>query len=273
MHTNQHSIGVVINYCTNDYKFIRHNIKRVAKFADEIIVSTSDHFFDGTNENGKILKKSAAENPEAAFVQLKFDPGKSIQPYWLWRLRRILKLSLQSGSQYWICYQRLQGYQALQKKHQYILFLDADEIVDDKLFIAWLNTKEYKKLKAIKLACYWYFRKPTYQATTIEDSPLMVKNNQLNRQSFFDYAERQGMYEQIDGQKKKMVLGVDKKPMVHHYCWARTKREMFKKTASWGHNRDSNWKKRIKEEFSHPIGKRDFVQGYELKKVKSFISK
>ena len=271
MHTNQHSIGVVINYCTNDYKFIRHNIKRVAKFADEITVSTSDHFFDGTNENGKILKKSAAENPEAAFVQLKFDPGKSIQPYWLWRLRRILKLSLQSGSQYWICYQRLFGFNSLQKKHQYILFLDADEIVDDKLFIAWLNTKEYKKLKAIKLACYWYFRKPTYQATTIEDSPLMVRNNQLNWQSFFDYAERQGMYEQIDGQKKKMVLGVDKKPMVHHYCWARTKREMFKKTASWGHNRDSNWKKRIEEEFSHPIGKRDFVQGYELKKVKSFI--
>src|SRR3990167_6893 len=82
--------------------------------------------------------------------------------------------------------------------------------------IARLNTNEYKKFNAIKLACYWYFRKPTYQATTIEDSPLMVKNNQLNRQSFFDYAERQGIYEQIDGQKKKMVLGVDKKPMVHH---------------------------------------------------------
>lgn len=267
----KHSIGVVINYCTNDYKFIRHNVKRVASFAKEIVVVTSDHFFDGTKENAKILKKSATENPEATFIKLKFDPNKSIQPYWLWRGRRILRLSLQSGSQYWICYQRLIGYKSLQKKHKYILFLDADEIVDNKLFITWLNSEEYKKYNAIKLACYWYFRKPIYQATTIEDSPFMVKEKQLDDRMFFDYAERQGMYEKIEGLKKRQIRGLNGKPMVHHYCWSRTKQEMIKKVTTWGHNRDSSWVERIEEEFSHPTGERDFVQGYELKKVKPFI--
>jgi len=270
-HMRKHSIGVVINYCTNDYKFIRHNVKRVAKFADEIVVSSSDHFFDGSVENVKLLDKSIKENPEATFVQLKFDPAKKVQAYWLWRLRRILKLSLQSGSQYWICYQRLFGYQSLKKKNDYILFLDVDEIVDPKKFIPWLDKEDYKKFNAMKFTNYWYFREPTYRATTIEDTPLMVKEGILNEDMFFDYSERQGMYEDIEGPKKRQVSGLDKKPMVHHYCWARSKSEMIKKVTTWGHNRDANWVDRIEEEFSHPTGERDFVQGYQLKKVKPFI--
>jgi len=267
----KYNIGVVINYCTNDYKFIRHNVKAVAKFADEVVVSTSDHFFDGTHENMKLLDKSIRENPEARFVKFKFDPAKKVQPYWLWRLRRILKLPLQSGSQYWICYQRLFGYQSLKKKHDYILFLDVDEIVDVKKFIPWLDKGLYKKLNAVKLANYWYFREPTYRATTIEDTSLMVKKEVLKEDMFFDYSERQGMYEKISSPKERRIFGLDGKPMVHHYCWSRTKSEMIKKVTTWGHNRDSNWVERIEKEFSHSPGKWDFVQGYELKRVKPFI--
>lgn len=262
---------MVINYCTNDYKFIRHNVKRVASFAKEIVVVTSDHFFDGTQENVKLLDKSIKENPEAKFVQFKFNPYKRVQPYWLWRLRRILKLSLKSGSQYWICYQRLFGYQSLKKKHNYILFLDVDEIINDKQFRHWLNTKEYEKFNAMKFANYWYFKEPIYQATTIEDTPMMVKEGELSEDMFFDYSERQGMYEKYEGLKKRQIRGLNGKPMVHHYCWSRTKQEMIKKVTTWGHNRDGNWVERIEEEFSHPTGERDFVQGYELKKVKPFI--
>ena len=268
----KHDIGIVVNYCTNDYRFIKHNIDAVSLFSKEIIVSICDHFYDGTSENHLLINKTIRENPKARFIKFKFDENKKVQSYLIWRLRRILGLSLKSGSQYWICYARKIGWQNLSKDIKYVLFLDADEIINAKKFINWLNTEEYKKYKAIKLANYWYFREPKYQATTFEDAPLLIKTSMLKKDIFFYYSEREDMYQRTKDKKKRMILGLDNKPMVHHYCWARSKEEMIKKVQTWGHNRDCNWVKLIEKEFSHDFNGTDFIQGYKYKTVKPFIN-
>jgi hypothetical protein len=38
---------------------------------------------------------------------------------------------------------------------------------------------------------------------------------------------------------------------------------MLKKTSSWGHKDDKNWKELIEEEFSRPFNGTDFEWGYE----------
>ena len=268
----QPNLGVIINYCTNDYKLIKHNINQAALFTKHIIIPVSDYFFDGTFEDKSLLNKTIKENPKAKFISFKFDSDKKVQNYFWWRLRRILKLSLQSGSQYWICYARKIGWQNLSKDIEYVLFLDADEIIDAKKFINWLNTKEYQKYKAMKFANYWYFRKPKYQAATFEDTPLLIKTSILKKDIFFYYGEREDMYQKTEDKKKRMILGLDNKPMVHHYCWARSKKEMIKKVQTWGHNRDCNWVKLIEKEFSHNFNGTDFIQGYKYRTVKPFIN-
>jgi hypothetical protein len=268
----KHNIGVVINYCTNDYKFIKHTIGNVSEFAQQIIVPVCNHYYDGTIENSMLIEKTIRENPKAKFMKFKFDNKKKVEPYWLWRLRRVLKLPLQSGSQYWICYARMLGWKNMSKKMDYLLFLDADEIIDGKRFIKWLNTGKYQKLDVLKFANYWYFREPKYQATTYEDTPLMLKTNTINKESFFSYSEREGMYQKAKGAKKRMVLGLDNKPMVHHYGWTRTGEEMLKKVQTWGHNRDCDWVKLVEKEFTHKFAGTDFVQGYQYRTVKPFIN-
>jgi len=268
----KHKIGIVVNYCTNDYKFINYNIEQVSRFAQEIVVPVADHFYDGTRENDFLLEKTIRENPKACFVKFKFDKKKKVESYWFWRLRRILKLPLRSGSQYWICYARKIGCHSLSKEIEYVLFLDADEIIEAKKFIRWLKTREYQKYKAMKFANYWYFREPIYQATTLEDTPLLIKKEYLTEDCYFDYQEREGMYQEVPEKKRRMVLGFDNKPMVHHYCWARGKEEMIKKVRTWGHNRDRNWVKLIEKEFSHAFNGTDFIQGYQYKTVKAFIN-
>ena len=265
-------IATVINYCTNDYRFIKHNINSVSLFAKEIIVPICDHFYDGTPENHLLINKTIKENQKARFVKFKFDKKKKIQPYWWWRLRRILKLPLNSSSQYWICEARKIGWQNLSKDIKYVLFLDVDEIIDAKKFINWLNTKEYQKYKAMKLANFWYFREPKYQATTIEDTPLFIKTSVLSKEIFFYYGEREDIYQKTLGPKKRMIKGLNNKPIIHHYCWARSKKEMIKKVQTWGHNRDHNWLKLIEKEFSHDFNGTDFIQGYKYKVVKPFIN-
>jgi len=268
----KHQISVVINYCTNDYQFIRHTVKAVAPFASEIIIPVSDHFYDGSPENYSLLKKTKRENSEATFIDLEFDPTLKEQHIWWWKLRRILRLSVQSGSQFWICYARYRGYSSVSNKRGYVLFLDADEVIDTKRFIHWLNGRQYKNLYGMKFANYWYFRRPIYQATTIEDSPVMVRNGTLSYDSFFSYSERQGIYEKLEPPKKRMILGLDGMPMVHHFGWVRSKKNMLKKVRTWGHNREVDWKTLVEKEFTHEFNGKDFVQGYSFRTVKPFIS-
>lgn len=265
----KHNLAVVINYCTNDYKFISHNIRECLKFSNKIIVIYSDYFFNGHQENFKLINKTIKENPKAKFIKLKFINNKT-KFFWdnIHIFSRIVGKFFLYGSQYWICKERFLGFQNTESVSKFTLFLDADEIPDGGKINKWLNTNFYQKFNLLKLANYWYFRKSTYQATTFEDSPIIVKNSALNPKLLLSRNERQNVYLKIKSPKQRMVLGIDQKPMIHHYCWVRTKQEMLKKTQTWGHNFYCNWKKYINKEFSHKFNGTDFIQGYKYKKIK-----
>ena len=266
----KHKIATIINYCTNDYYFIGHNIKHASKFSQQIIVPYCDHFYDGTPENKNIIRKTIKENPQAKFIPFAYNPQKTITIWRGWALfLRFLGLGQVFGPQYWICLARKIGFQHLNPKINYVLFLDADEIIDSARFIEWLNTKKYQ---ALKLANFWYWRKSKYQATTWEDSPLMARYSALKQANFMSHDERNAMFKSIPHPKASMVLGLDRKPMIHHYGWAKPKKNLIKKIQTWGHNKDRNWIKLINQEFSRPFSGTDFIYHRKFKTVKPFLN-
>lgn len=269
----KHSIATAITYCTNDYPFIGHVIKQAAKFSQQIIVPYCDHFYDNTPENQTLINKTIKQNPQAQFIPFKYNPNKTITLWRGWQfILRHLGLGRVWGPQYWISTARKIGYQHVNKKLKYVLFLDADEVVDGNKFLKWLNTKQYQQYAALKPANYWYFRSPKYQALDWEDSPLMARRLTLKSARFMDHDQRNAMYQTIKGKKARMVLGLDNQPMIHHYAWAKPKKNLLKKVQTWGHTKDRNWTKLIEQEFSRPFSGTDFIYKRKYKTVKPFIN-
>jgi len=269
----KHAITTIINYCTNDIDFITQNVRQAAKFSQQIIVPYCDHFYNGSPENQKIINLSIKQNPQAKFIKFKYNPHATRTLWRGWQfILRSLGLGSVWGPQYWICFARQLGYQAINTPVEYVLFLDADEVIDGRKFLQWLNTKQYKKFNALKPANYWYWRSPYYQATVWEDSPLIAKYTNLKNAVFFDHDERNTTYNSITGPKTRMVLGLDQKPMIHHYGWAKPKKNLLKKVQTWGHTKDRNWIKLIEKEFSHPFSGTDFIYRRRYQTVKPFVN-
>lgn len=248
----KHPITTVINYCTNDSKFLNHCITEASKFSQQVIIVYSSHFFDGTPENQDLIAQNLNDNPNATFIEFPFNPEKEAQ----------------FNANYWHNMFRWIAVNHTFPTSGYILFLDADEIVESTLFTPWLDTLLYKKYDAIKFENYWYFREPTFQATTTEESVIMVKKSSINPRNLFSQSERHAL---AKGKTLRHTLSLNQTPMIHHYSWVRTQEEMIKKVTTWGHKHDRDWTVLITEEFSHPFSGKDFVHGYSYKTVPSYI--
>jgi hypothetical protein len=246
-------ITTVINYCSNDYRFIHHCIEQAAVFSQEILVPYTNFFYDGTPEDSELLNRTIAENPKARFIHFDYDPGKNV------------------NAQYWVTFARKIGWKQTSPESNFILFLDADEIVDGAAFSEWLKYYPLDRLNVVKLANYYYFRETHFQALTYEDSVILVRKKLLGESMIMDYEDRNKPYTEITEPKQRMVLGDNSKPMIHHYSWVRTKEEMLKKVKTWGHNKDRDWVYLVEKEFEGEFSGSDFVHGYKYKKVESFI--
>ena len=80
------------------------------------------------------------------------------------------------------------------------------------------------------------------------------------------------MYDLAKGGKIRDVLGLDDKPMFHHYSWVRTKEQLLLKVRCWSHNWERDWTKLVEEEFSRPFSGIDFVHGYSFLEVAPFAT-
>lgn len=245
----EHSIGTVINFCSYDFAFLSLCIEAVQEFSSQIIVPVCDHMFSGEKEDPLFLQKIYALFPNVQFIEFPFDISKKNDPH------------------YWHNLSRLIGGFFLKKEIQYALFLDCDEIVDSTSFREWLEHFDHPKYTAIRLANYWYFRSSSYRATTWEDTPLLLKKNRENLQALMHPQERSGTYFSIQPEKKRMCLSLNKKPMVHHFSWVRTKEQMLKKVSNWGHCKERNWERLVEQEFSSSFQGTDFVHGYLFETV------
>ncbi|MBS0604705.1 MAG: hypothetical protein JSS60_06685 [Verrucomicrobia bacterium] len=255
--TSRWSLGTIINFCSNDYPFLRHSIDSVKPFSSQILIPVCDHFFDGKEEDRETLDRIYAENPDVQFLEFPFNEKGLYGSH---------------SSVYWHNLARLIGRFFLKEEIQFALFLDCDEVVDTPRFIQWLETFPYQDYASLRLLNYWYFRESNLQARTWEDTPLLARKEILDGAILMNDRERAGMHDLTVGKKAGKVAGVDGKPLIHHYSWVRTKEQLLRKVVSWSHNRDRDWVSRVEEEFSRPFNGTDFVHGYEFVEVEPFAT-
>jgi len=233
----------VILYSSNDNKFAELCIQSLLDLGIKTHIITYSHMWNGTPENLEVLDNSLSSfvnNPLFCRYIVNWEAG---QTPWYWEgLGRYL------------------GTQEVSDSSEYIIYIDIDEIIDSEKFKLWIDTKEYRNFEAIKLATYWYWREPIYQATQLEDSVVMIKTT-IAKQLEFQLGGRD-IYFNSAKQTIRNVGAPD--AMIHHYSWVRTKDEMIHKVKNWGHSNDKgNWLELIKEEFSRPFNGSDFLHNYQ----------
>jgi hypothetical protein len=251
------SLAVIINFCSNDYPFLRPCIEAVKPFAAQILIPVCDHFFDGQEEDRVTLEAIYAEHPDVQFIEFPFDGQKSFYA--------------SHSSVYGHNLARLVGSYFLREKVEYVLFLDCDEIVDTPRFIDWLNAFPLLEYRALHFLTYWYFRESRFQARNWEHTPLLIHKSLLDGALIMNEQERAGMYDSCLGKKASRIPGRDHLPMFHHYSWVRTPEQMLRKVRCWGHHWQRDWESQVLEEFSHPFTGTDFVHGYEFREVSPYI--
>lgn len=241
------NVACIVHYGTNEQRFIRHCLTGLCKVSDQVIATYCDRFFDGSPEQPELIEQTKKEFPNVRFVGFQWH---------------------ESSPKYWHQTSRLHGFKALEKDPDYIMFVDADEIVEAERFSEWLKTTN---IDAGMLAAYWYFREAQYQAKTWEQPIAILRTEIVRKKMFVGKKERPGMFHLCDGTKQEMVVGTDGKPMFHHYSWVRTKEEMLKKVTTWGHYKRKNWVPLVEEEFSRPFNGKDFVHNYDYLEVEPYV--
>lgn len=246
-------ITAIINYCTNDYMFLKPCIDGVLPFANKVIVSMCDHFLDGSPENESIIQKSVNENPKAHFLKFLYDKTKNAR----WHHN----------------FGRRAGLFHAPENTDYFMFLDVDEIVEPTKFMLWWK-EEQKNLKdAYRLACHWYFRDFKYRAKTPEDAIVLIKNGKLVSDEYiFNNNERRYMVESAPENKRMEMCTYNGEIFTHHYSWVRSKEEMQKKVQCWGHNTDRDWQSAVNLEFNEPFRGKDIIFGREYDVVRPYVN-
>lgn len=226
-----------------DLRFLDVNLKQLSKFSSEIIIPICDHYFNGEPEDQALLAETyriASKYPNCSVHMFAWN-GIKVNPGYYHNLSRAL------GTQV--------------AENEWLLFVDADEIVDDE-FEEWFQTIKHTDLM-YWFTCYWYFREPTYQATKFEAAGLLIKKKYCNW-NLDVRSERQQLFNHtlVDGFNFP-ILSKSNVPMVHHYSWVRSKQHMLKKVKNWGHQHDKSWVELVEEEFSRPFNGTDFVHDYQ----------
>jgi hypothetical protein len=253
----KHSISTVVNFCSNESRFIKATLEQASLFSRQVIVPVCDHFFDGTPENRPLLEKIYSSFPGCLFIEYPYIPQKIPKKIW----KKV------DPAHFWHSLSRVIGFSHVDEEVETVLFIDADEVPDGRKFSEWLDCSDYRHHTALKLANYWYFREPCNQALKFEDSIILAQKRALELDILLHKDERDAIYNLLPGPKRRHVAGSDGEPMFHHYSWVRTQDEMLKKVLAWGHKEDRDWCSLVKEEFSSPFRGTDFVHGYSYKSV------
>lgn len=236
-------ISTILQYSTIDFKFLKINLDQLTKFSDEIIIPICDHLFNGEPENQELLEKTYEICKHYSNVNVYMFEWQGIS----------------ENTAYYHNVSRLLGTNVA--KHDWLLFVDADEIVSDN-FKLWFDEIKHTDY-SFWLTCYWYFREPIYRSKTTEGAGLLIKKSKCNWNVHIR-DERQQLFNTpnfING--NHIPIEYDNQPLVHHFSWVRSKDEMLKKVKNWGHKNDKNWTELIDIEFSRTFNGTDFIHGYQ----------
>lgn len=244
------AITTVINYCSHDYRFLAKCCEEVSRFSKQIIVPVCDHFFDGTPENRELLEKSYAEHPNVLFLEFVYDKEKLYTPY----VHRAPED--EDWRSLWHSTARYLSFFYLDDSIEYLLFLDADEIVEGEKFAAWLQAEEYQKWDALWFFAHCYSFLPNHRTATLQQTALLAKRSAISPLKILSAQERFGLFAGLSGPKRMQILGLDKTPMIHHYSWVRSKEENLQKIRTWGKSHLCDWEQWLEngiEEYSEVI--------------------
>lgn len=243
----------IITYCTIDFKFLETNLTQCSKVSDEIIIPICTHLFNGEAEDSILLQKSLD-------IIQNFPKARAIMFPWLGE---------NFSSRYHTNLSRMVGTNVA--KNDWLLFLDADEIIDNN-FGNWFE-KNKNSENAWSFTCYWYFREPIYQARETEAAGFLVRKkhcskwnleNELERNQFFQKLHDDKLF--VDGNQLR-VEGLDGELLLHHFSWVRTKADLLKKVKTWGHNYEKDWTTLVEEEFSHSFNGSENIHNYNYNTV------
>jgi hypothetical protein len=260
-YTDQSKITAVISFCSNDWRFLKRCVSGVSPFCERIILTTCDHFFDGSKENYALLEEAFRRFPDCTFLEFNFDPQQSYRPFSPFYPEH------HNWRHEWHNTGRWLSYFYTPVETEFLLFLDCDEIVDSRRFIEWLKKTDLQKNSAYRFACFWYFREAKFEALVADDFSMLVKKKAIDPDFLWDEHERMGLFQRVSQQKRLSVRGHDGIPMIRHYSGVRTKEELIKKFSAWGHHWERDWNSLIQEEFSRPFNGKDFIRRYPHREV------
>lgn len=246
-------ITTIINYCTNDYIFLKPCIDSALKISHKVIVPFCTHFHDGTEQDNALLARSAAENTGAEFVE--FDYQKEQSSRWHCNISRKI------------------GTMVAPEDTDYFLFLDTDEIIVPELFNEWWREQQSAPYVGYKIANYFYFRDFKHQCKDWQDSIVLVQKGTYTQDQYIMHEnERSGVFDYIPSQQRIRNATYQGKPFIHHYSWVRSKEAMLKKVSCWSHNKDRDWISAVNEEFSAPFRGKDMIFGFEYNTVEPYLN-
>lgn len=256
------AIATVINYCTQDYRFLSLCVKEAEKFSDAIIIPVCSHFFDGAEENAALLKQSYADHPNCHFIEFAYD---SRHPYGMYA-----KIDAEdpNWSHYWHSTARYVGYHYIPKAVSYVLFIDVDEIFDGDRFLRWLQNFPYEQYDVLRFSSYFYFRDPMYRMQDFTQNAVLAKKEKMEAETtLLSIYERKAIFMEVEGRKLQHIVDERGIPFVHHYSWVRTKEELLYKVQRWGHCKEGNFTKLLEKEFSGDFRGFDCVYGKSYEQV------
>jgi hypothetical protein len=255
--------AVIINYCSNERNFIGPLLTQCSLFSKDIIVSYGSHFYDGKEEDQQHFKSLIQEYPDVKFVSYQVDLNETERPGVEKR-----------ATAYWHNLARWTAINALSETSPpWVFVIDADEIPEGTLVKTWLDNiaDDLNPECCYKMACYWYFKLPENQATTLEDSILLIhKRHLLIKDNIFGDNERDHLIKHSKSRLLRTVKDLNGSVMWHHYSFVRSKEGLIRKLSTWAHVNDlfKNVDPTKFVEFIFQDDKvNDIVHRYEYKKV------
>lgn len=223
------TIGVVINFCSNEKCFLKPLLEQCSLFANEIVVSYGDMLYNGETEDLSFIESFKEMFPNVKFIQYKVDLTKPTH-----QMKGVKHRPLA----YWHNLARFTAVNTLSLDVEWVFVIDADEIPEGMRVKEWLNNVKLDAGSCYKIATYWYFKLPIYQAKTYEDSILLIHKKHLIVDNIFGDFERDFIIQSSSTILKRMNMGLDGKPLWRHYSWTRSKEGLRKKISSWAHAND-----------------------------------
>jgi hypothetical protein len=155
----------ILHFCTNDYRFLQRQIDELSLVCNQVIIPICDHFFNGEKENRELLSHAFQTFPKVQFLLFQYDAKRLYSPL----LNR--KPEDEDWATLWHSTSRYIGYLFSPPRAKYLLFIDADEIIEAKRFKSWLAKTPLKE-NAYWFSSYCYTRSAHLRTQTLQNKTL-----------------------------------------------------------------------------------------------------